>query len=182
VRIVLIAAAALPLLSQGLTPVWGIRPTLKSLAVETQRIGPLLDRVKPGSWQDAPSSYASMHASLRREVAALAAGIADLERDPERMAPTLETYFRLQTLETLLGSLGEGVRKYQDAELADQFLGAISESENSRSRLRGYLLELVSTREQEWKVMDAEAQRCRGTLLRQRPAPAPRPPQPAKPK
>ncbi len=174
-----IIAAGLPLLAQGVTPVWGIRPTLKSLASQTQRLKPIIDDIKPSAWKDAPSSYAAMHANLRAELESLVARFGELEKDPERMTPTLDTYFRLQALETLLASLGEGVRKYQNPDLADLILGLVSDSENSRTRLREYLLELVSTREHELKIMDAEAQRCRGGILGQRPPPSPRSPPPA---
>ena len=111
-----------------------------------------------------------MHGNVLSEIRYLSERIGELERDPERMTPALEAYFRLQSLEAALGALGEGVRKYQNPALADLILGVISENENNRSRLRAYLVELVSTKEHELRIMDTEAQRCRGTILRQPPA------------
>jgi len=47
----------------------------------------------------------------------------------------------------------------------------------SRDRLRHYVVELAAIKEQEFAIMDQEAQRCRAMLSRQ-PAPAPRKSQP----
>ncbi len=119
----------------------------------------------------------AQHGSLKAELGYLTAKLGELEKDPERMTPTLETYFRLQAVESLLNSMSEGVRRYQNPALADLVLGVISESENNRSRLRSYLVELVSTKEHELRIMDGEAQRCRGMILKQPPArPAAKPP------
>lgn len=160
---------------------------LRALSQETQRLNPLLRDLQPKDWvaKGAPDSYVSMHGSVLAEIRHLGDKIAELEKDPERMTPALEAYFRLQALETSLSALGEGVRKYQNPALADLILGVLSENENNRSRLRAYLVELVSTKEHELRIMDSEAQRCRGTILRQPPArtptPAPKPVQSPKP-
>ncbi len=150
---------------------------LRALSQETQRLNPILRDLQPKEWvaKGAPDSYVSMHASVLAEIKHLGDKIAELEKEPERMTPALEAYFRLQALESSLTALGEGVRKYQNPALADLILGVLSESENNRSRLRGYLVELVSTKEHELRIMDSEAQRCRGTILRQPPARTPAP-------
>lgn len=172
----------------GVTPPWGIQPMLRALSQETQRLNPLLRDLQPKDWvaKGAPDSYVSMHGSVLAEIRHLGDKIAELEKDPERMTPALEAYFRLQALETSLSALGEGVRKYQNPALADLILGVLSENENNRSRLRAYLVELVSTKEHELRIMDSEAQRCRGTILRQpaarTPTPAPKPVQSPKPR
>ncbi len=163
----------------GVTPPWGIQPTLRSLASETARLRPLLEQINPAEWvnKGAPEAYVAQHGSLKAELGYLTAKLGELEKDPERMTPTLETYFRLQAVESLLNSMSEGVRRYQNPALADLVLGVISESENNRSRLRSYLVELVSTKEHELRIMDGEAQRCRGMILKQPPArPAAKPP------
>jgi hypothetical protein len=167
----------------GVTQPWDIQPVLRALTRETQRLTPILSELQPGEWvgNGAPDTYRRMHENVLSEISHLGARIAELEKDPERMTPVLEAYFRLQALEAALSSLGEGVRKYQNPALADLIAGVVLESENNRSRLRAYLLELVSTREHELKVMDSEAQRCRGALLREPPPPVAPKPRAAKP-
>lgn len=164
----------------GVTPPWGIQPMLRALVQETQRLNPILRDLQPQDWvaKGAPESYVQMHGNVLAEIRYLSDRIGELEKDPERMTPALEAYFRLQSLEAALAALGEGVRRYQNPALADLILGVISENENNRSRLRSYLVELVSTKEHELRIMDNEAQRCRGTILRQPPART-APPKPA---
>lgn len=53
----------------------------------------------------------------------------------------------------------------------------IAENTANRERLQRYILELAAAREQEFRVADAEAQRCRQSLSRQ-----PTQQQPARPK
>jgi uncharacterized membrane protein len=73
-------------------------------------------------------------------------------------------------VETTLGSLTEGVRTYQNPALASIMQSVIAENSNNRDRLRQYLQDLATQKEEEFKVADREAQRCRAALLQQ-PAP-----------
>jgi hypothetical protein len=63
------------------------------------------------------------------------------------------------------------VRRYQNPALADLLTGLVADSSGSRQQLRQYVMDLVSLKEQEYQVMDREAQRCRAFLSRQ-PLPA----------
>ena len=91
-------------------------------------------------------------------------------RQPERLALGLDTYFRMQAVDSMLGSLAEGVRKYQNPALASIMQSVIAENSANRDRLRQYLQDLATQKEQEFQVADREAQRCRAALLGQ-PAP-----------
>jgi hypothetical protein len=64
----------------------------------------------------------------------------------------------------VLTSLIDGVRKYQNPALADLLRSVLSENNASRQQLRQYLMDLASIKEQEFKVMDEEAQRCRESI------------------
>jgi hypothetical protein len=57
--------------------------------------------------------------------------------------------------------------------VADLMQGSLLENLNNRERLKSYLTELAQTKEQEFKIMDKEAQRCRGIMTKQ-PPPKPR--------
>ena len=58
--------------------------------------------------------------------------------------------------------------------MADLFTGVAAEGSLDRERLQQYMVNLATEKEQMLKIMDHEAQRCRGTLSRQ-PAPPARP-------
>ena len=81
----------------------------------------------------------------------------------------LETLFRMQSLDSLLVSLQEGIAKYQNPALAELLRGAMSDGAAGQEWLRQYVVQLASVKEGQFKVMDAEAQRCRTMLLRQPP-------------
>jgi hypothetical protein len=93
-----------------------------------------------------------------------------LIKQPERLTLALETYFRMQAVDTMLGSLIEGIRKYQNPSLAELVQGVVDENSANRDKLRQYIQDLAAQKEQEFAVADKEAQRCRATLMRQ-PAP-----------
>ena len=84
-----------------------------------------------------------------------------LERDPDKLTLSLETYFRLQGMENYLNSLVDGVRKYQNPAVGDLLVGVLGENSSNRDKLRQYITDLASQKEQEFAVVDKEAQRCR---------------------
>ena len=64
----------------------------------------------------------------------------------------------------MITSLQEGARKYQPQ--AAQSLAAVyGEGGANRDRFRSYIVSLAAEREQQFEVMDREAQRCRATLM-----------------
>jgi hypothetical protein len=158
--------------SAGVPPEWEVRKDLASIAEQTGRLRPLLDAVKPEQWAEkgAPDAYVAQWRSVMAESDYLVRTTKELAAEPERLTLALETYLRLQSLDALLGSLNEGIRKYQNPALADLIQGAMSDGAAGRDKLRQYVVQLAAVKEQQLRVADQEAQRCRGTLLKQAPA------------
>ncbi len=165
---ILSAALALPAQNTGLTPAWSARESIASLSAQTQRLSPVLSGLRVAEWieKGAPDAYRAQMKSAQDEIGYLARTLEALARQPDRMTLTLEAYLRLQAIEAMVHSLGEGARRYQNPALADALQGVLSESATGRDRLRQYLVELTSAKEEELRIADAEAQRCRGNLLR----------------
>ena len=67
----------------------------------------------------------------------------------------------------------EGVRKYQGAQAAQRLATIYAEGSRNRERFREYIINLAAEREQQFAVMDREAQRCRGTLMAPTPTKTP---------
>lgn len=187
------APAQTPALAQtgdanGVAAPWDVSQTVTALASQTSRLKPLLDQVTPREWlnKGAPEAYVSQWESAQRELADVQRVAQSLEKQPDRLTVALDTYFRLQSLETRLNSLVDGVRRYQNPAVGDLLVGVLGESAANRDKLRDYISDLASQKEQEFTVVDREAQRCRTTLNRQpaRPAPAKAPaaPKPTAPK
>jgi hypothetical protein len=162
----------------GVAAPWDVSQTVVALAAQTSRLKPLLDQLTPREWlnKGAPQAYVEQWEGAQRELADVQRVAQSLEKQPDRLTVALDTYFRIQSLETRLSSLVEGIRRYQNPAVGDLVVGVLGESAANRDKLRDYISDLASQKEQEFAVVDREAQRCRTNLNRQpaaRPAPAP---------
>lgn len=168
-----LAPAALRAQQQGVSMEWDIGKTLDAISNQAARLDPILDQLHPQDWvaKGAPEQYVEQWNESRTEARALAQAAATLKQKPDRLADSLQVLFRIQSLQTLLRSLGEGIRKYHNPALADMLNAIVTEHGATRDKLQQYVLDLASEKEQEFQVADAEAQRCRASLSKQ---PAPR--------
>lgn len=156
----------------GVPTEWDVQKLVQSIAVQSARLQPLVDQIHTGEWtaKGAASTYSQQWDSAHSQAQTIKLSADNLVREPERLTTALDTYFRLQNLEVVLTSLVEGVRKYQNPALADLLRSLMNENSASRQQLRQYIVDLAAEKEQEFKVMDGEAQRCRETISK--PAPA----------
>ena len=76
----------------------------------------------------------------------------------------------MQSIDAMLGSVEEGMRKYQSPASAQALASLQAEAGANRDRLQRYIVNLAAEREKELRVMDEEAQRCRAAQT----APAPK--------
>lgn len=166
---VLLFAGALYAQQAGMQNDWDIRQTLAAIAAHADRLAPFLDQVHPENWTSSgvPQGYAVQAQTCRVQVKAVATDARNLSRDPEKLSDTLHLLFRIRTAENLLGSLSEGIRKYHNPPMADMLNAALAADSANLGRLEQYALELATAKEQEFKVADAEAQRCRESISRQ---------------
>lgn len=175
--LILPLAFALPARGQGVSAPWDISQTLTSLAEQSQRLLPILEQLTPDKWEakGAPAAYTAQWRNARSEVGYLLSAAEAMKKQPEKLTLGLDTLFRLQAVEAQVNSLIEGVRRYQNPAVGDLLVSVVSANSANRDQLRQYITDLAQTKEQEFQVVDREAQRCRGTLMRQpavRPAPA----------
>jgi hypothetical protein len=84
----------------------------------------------------------------------------------------MKALFRIQAFHRSLDSLMGGLRKYQNPALADLIQSVAAEDQADLDQLQSYILELADQKEQEYRVVDREAQRCRATISREPAAPA----------
>jgi len=155
----------------GLETNWDIGVVMRQIADNAGKMLPLLYQIDVKSWVEkgASDTYFAQVESSKEQARAALSGANALEQNPEKLAASLELFFRVEALESMLASLGDGVRKYQDPKLAQSITKAITDSNGNRNRLQQYLVNLAAEREQELQVMDREAQRCRATITQ--PAP-----------
>jgi len=166
------AATPPPAASQGVASEWDARKMIEALGAQAQHLKPIIDQLQPAEWQSkgASETYVAQWNSAQAQLKYLIASTDAFSRQPERLPLGLDAYFRMQAMDTALGSLVEGVRTYQNPALASIMQSVIAENSTNRDRLRQYLQDLASQKEQEFEVADREAQRCRAAMLQQ-PAP-----------
>jgi hypothetical protein len=155
----------------GLQNPWDFRKTIESLTSYSKRLAPMLDQVKPGEWSGAPEGYAAQQKLIKTQLDSIAYLTSTLAKDPERLPDVLDLFFRYENFEITLNSLVEGVRRYQNPAVADLITGLRNENAPARQGLKDYMVELATTKDQELRIVDKEAQRCRSSILKQ---PAPR--------
>ena len=158
--------------NKGVASEWDIRKLLDSLSQQAEHLKPVIDQVQPAAWQSkgAPDAYIGQWTAVEAQLKYLIAATDAFSRQPERLPLGLDAYFRMQALDSSFDSLVEGVRKYQNPALANLMQTLLAENSTNRDRLRQYLQDLATQKEQEFQVADREAQRCRAALLQQ-PAP-----------
>jgi hypothetical protein len=168
----LILPLALPGRAQGVSAPWDISQTLTSLAEQSKRLTPILEQLTPGNWEakGAPAAYTAQWRNARSEVGYLLGAAEAMKKQPEKLTLALETLFRLQSVEAQVNSLIDGVRRYQNPAVGDLLVSVVSANSANRDQLRQYITDLAQTKEQEFQVVDREAQRCRDSLMRQPPA------------
>ncbi len=133
------------------------------------RIEPMLDQLHPNDWiaKGAPDTYLAQWNSVRRQFTAIESDMSDLTQHPDRLTDSMSALFRVQATHLALGSLMGGVRRYQNPALADLIESVASESSADVDRFEKHILELAAEKEQQFTVVDREAQRCRAELSRQ---------------
>ena len=151
----------------GMQNDWDVHKTLAAIALHAERLAPFVDGIHPENWSGAPEAYAAQAKACRDEVRGIAAAARVLSQNPEKLTEELQLLFRIRALDTRLASLGEGLRKYQNPPMADMLSSGVAENAGNLQRLEQYVLELSAAKDQEFRVADQEAQRCRQSLSRQ---------------
>ena len=144
------------------------------LSQRAARIEPMLEQLHPNDWiaKGAPDTYLAQWNSIREQFGAIQSDMSALAQHPDHLTESMKALFRVQATQLRLGSLMGGVRKYQNPALADLIESVVAEANGDIDRFEKHLLELADEKEQQFTLVDREAQRCRAALSRQPAAPA----------
>ena len=172
----------LSFLAHGQTPApsvpnsWDIAPIIADFSEKAGRLKPLLDELTPQEWvkKGAPDTYVSQLVTAQQELEYFSKSAMLFGQQPDKLTLALDSYFRWESLHARLDTLREGARQYQDPALADLLEAVFGINASNQAKLRQYMGDLAAQREEEFGVVNQEAQRCRGVLAR------PTPVQPAK--
>ena len=145
--------------------------TFDGISQHMARLEPMLDQVRVKEWvsKGAPDAYVQQLASIRKEIQGIESDMTRLAQRSDQMQDCMKALFRVQSLYIPLHSLMGGLRKYQNPALADLIESVAAENQTQIGRLEQYALELADAKDQQYDLVDKEAQRCRATLSRQPP-------------
>ena len=167
------AAAFAQQQNRGLTPEWDIGKAITEISDYAKRLLPMIDQIDPKPWIEKGASYAYERQveSAKTQTKAVADAAQSLARSPAKLSAAIELTYRLHSLESVMGSLADGMRRYHNPAMAELVMGVLTENGANRDRLQQYVVDLAVDKESEFSVADREAQRCRGYLSRQAPEP-----------
>ena len=155
----------------GLETPWEAQKILDTVIKDNEKLKSLLNQMNPQSWYDkkgAPGLYIEQWAQARQQVDDFSRVSAMVAKKIDSLSQVIEAYFRLEALDVTTRSVTEGGYRYGDRTIADQMSALIAQNFGNRERLRGYIRELAASKEEDFKIADAEAQRCRGMISKER--------------
>jgi hypothetical protein len=161
----------------GLETPWDARQIVTQVEQSDEKLRPVLTKLNPQRWYNekgAPSTYIAQWQTAQQELSDVAITTKLLEQKIDSLSSALDVYFRMEALEVTARSLNEGAERYADRATADQLSALIAQNFTSRERFRQYIKDLAASTEQNFKIADEEAQRCRVTLSQQQACPPPR--------
>ncbi len=162
-----------PQAQTGLETPWDVRQIVADLQRNSEQLQPVISGMNPQQWYDqkgAPTTYIIQWQTAQQQLNDVMVTTRLLSQKTGSLSIALDVYFRLEALDVTTRSLQEGAQKYADRRTADKLSALIAHNFNSRERLRDYLRDLATSTEQNFKIADDEAQRCRGMISKE-PAP-----------
>lgn len=151
----------------GLEAPWDVQTFVAGIQQNVDRLRPLFGEMHPQQWYDqkgAPSTYILQLQQAQQQLSDIAITGRNFSQKTDSLAAALDEYFRLEALDLTTRSLEQGARQYGPRGLADRVDALLGQNFSSRERLRDYLRDLAVSTEQNFKIADQEAQRCRAMI------------------
>jgi hypothetical protein len=163
------AAFLQPATAQQSTPDPEVVAAFNGISAHAARIEPMLQQLKPNDWvaKGAPDTYVTQFNSAIEQIHAIQSDMSALAEHPEQMTASMQALFRVQSTHRTLLSLMDGLRRWQNPALAELIESVAAEDQGDLDRLEQYVLQLANEKDQQYAVVNSEAQRCRATLSRQ---------------
>ena len=133
------------------------------------RMEPMLQQLRPNDWvaKGAPDTYVMQWNSALEQLRAIQNDMSALAQHPDQMTENMKALFRVQASHQALISLMGGLRRYQNPALAELIESVAAEDQAELEHFQQYVLQLANDKDQQYDIVDKEAQRCRATLSRQ---------------
>ncbi len=144
-----------------------IQSIFTGISKHAARIEPMLQQLHPAEWvaQGAPQTYVAQWNSTIEQLNVIQTEMSALAQRPDQLIELMKALFRVQASQKVIASLMDGLRHYQNPALAELIESVAAEDQSSLDNFERYLVELATDRQQQYDVVEHEAQRCRSTLF-----------------
>jgi hypothetical protein len=156
--------------AEGVEAPWDARKIVDAVVKNDEQLRPLLAVLNPQEWYEkkgAASAYVLQWQTAQRQLSDVEVTAKLVSQRPDSLPGVLDLYFRLEALETSARSVNDGAKKYAERSTADALAKLVAGNFDARQRLREYIRNLSADLEQNYKIADGEAQRCRGMISRE---------------
>ena len=157
----------------GIENSWDVHTVVDALLKDCEDLKAVLFQLNPQQWYEAKgasSTYILQRNSAQQQVNDVLVTARMFAAKTDSIALAVDVYFRIDALEVTAHSLSEGASRYADRPTSERLNQVIARNFNNREHFRDYVRDLSNTVEQNFKIADDEAQRCRGMISRE-PAP-----------
>jgi hypothetical protein len=140
------------------------RNIVNGILKEDDQLRPVISSLNPQAWYEqkgAPSTYVIQWQSAQSQLKDLDTSARLFLQNVEDLPAAMDLYFRMEAIDTTARSVNEGAVRYADRAAADKLGHFVATNFDARQRFRDYLRELANDVEQNYKIADSEAQRCR---------------------
>ena len=86
---------------------------------------------------------------------------------PERLTLVVDTFLWIDRTNSMMVSMTDGVRRYQNAAVADLLESARNQYSGAGEKLKEYMRQLAVSVDAQMQIAHEEAQRCRTQLVTQ---------------
>jgi uncharacterized membrane protein YccC len=144
-----------------------IQSIFTGISKHAARIEPMIQQLHPAEWvaKGAPQTYVAQWNSTIEQLNVIQTEMSALAQRPDQLVELMRALFRVQASQKVVASLMEGLRRYQNPALAELIESVAAEDQSSLDNFQRYLVELATDRQQQYDVVEHEAQRCRSTLV-----------------
>lgn len=152
---------------EGLLPSWEVAAIAQDLGEQVEQVNRTLAGVQPATWAQAGSAYAGQRETLVTELGYLKNSAAAMARRPESLPVVVDTFLWIDRTNSMLVSITDGARRYQDATVADLLESSRGQFSGSAEKLKEYMRQLAVSVDGQMAIAHEEAQRCRTDLMTQ---------------
>ena len=167
VLLVAMFAALLPAQEDaGTMPPWEVASIAEQLETQVGQVEQILSGIKPEEWQaSGAAAYSAQRETLMLELSHLRNSARAMARAPERLPLVVDTFLWIDRTDSMMASMTDGVRRYQNGAVADLLESARGQYSGAGEKLKEYMQQLAVSVDAQMQIAHEEAQRCRTELV-----------------